>query len=172
MFIASSHTNVTVIPHYSWYKTIKKKKRLDNLFASKFILKFPTPPVQEKEDFPQRQQWTVSDSTLLGKEKLIITVSSFLLLNTSTAVIFGWVSADSLLSNHIPGKQRFKPIEQGCGLYILQCQCRNVLDCIPLLHQHKRKKTIKIEIKITSCLCSQHKQILPPGEIATVCRIS
>lgn len=116
------------------------KKRLDNLFASKFILKFPTPPVQEKEDFPQRQQWTVSDSTLLGKEKLIITVSSFLLLNTSTAVIFGWVSADSLLSNHIPGKQRFKPIEQGCGLYILQCQCRNVLDCIPLLHQHKRKK--------------------------------
>lgn len=29
---------------------------MDNLFASKFILKFPTPPVQEKEDFPQRQQ--------------------------------------------------------------------------------------------------------------------
>lgn len=42
---------------------------LDNEFASKFILKFPTPTVQEKEDFPQRQQWTVSDSTFLGKEK-------------------------------------------------------------------------------------------------------
>ena len=51
--------------------TSKKNSNKDwtTSFASKFILKFPTPPVQEKNDFPQRQQWTVSDSTFLGKEK-------------------------------------------------------------------------------------------------------
>lgn len=99
------------------------------------------PLYKKKEDFPQRQQWTVSDSTFLGKgkkKKRIITVC--LLLNTSTAVIFGWVSADSLLSNHIPGKQRFKPILKGCGLYFIQCQCRNVLYCIPSSLNTKEKK--------------------------------
>lgn len=60
-----------------------------NLFTSMFILKFPTPPVQEeKKDFPQRQQWTVSDSTFLGKEKEINHSVSFL-FTISTAVIFG-----------------------------------------------------------------------------------
>ena len=55
-----------------WRANVKFKLteiKPDNLFASKFILKFPTPPVQEKKDFWQRQQWTVSDSTFLGKEK-------------------------------------------------------------------------------------------------------
>lgn len=52
---------------------------MDYLFASKFILKFPTPPVQEKKDFPQRQQWTVRDSTFLGKGGKIFIITVCLL---------------------------------------------------------------------------------------------
>lgn len=41
----------------------ENNETINNMFASKFILKFPIPPVQENENFSQRQQWTVSDST-------------------------------------------------------------------------------------------------------------
>lgn len=84
---------------------------------------------------------------------------SFLLLNTSTAVIFGWVTVDSFLSNQIPGKQRFKPIEQSCGLRTFNSANAGMFWTVYLffINTKGKRKTLKTEIKITVCVHNTNK---------------